>query len=92
MSFISIGTSTAFLTFMNNSGEPLKRNGCVKTDNAVAPPFIICFAISIGLDTFLISPNAGDENFTSVISAACVEFLICSLRSIFDGFNELDML
>jgi len=77
---------------MNNSGEPLKRNGCVKTDNAIAPPFIICFAISIGLDTFLISPNAGDENFISVISAPWGEFLICSLRTIFDGFDELDIL
>jgi len=77
---------------MNNSGEPLKRNGCVKTDNAVAPPFIIFFAMLIGSDISLISPNAGDENFISVINAACVEFLICSLRSIFDGFNELDIL
>jgi len=55
---------------MNNSGEPLKRNGCVKTDSAIPPPFIIFFAMSTGSVTFLISPNAGDENFTSVISAA----------------------
>ena len=82
MSFINIGTFTAFLTCIKSSGEPSNKNGWVNTDNAHAPPSTIFLAISTGSDIFLIFPNAGDENFISVINAACFDLIILSFKSI----------
>jgi hypothetical protein len=82
MSFISIGTFTIFLTFIKNSGEPSNMYGCVNTESADAPPLTIFNAISTGSVISLILPNAGDENFTSVIIVACSDFAIIFSKSV----------
>jgi len=92
MSFISIGIFTTFLIFIKISGEPSKRYGCVNTDSADAPPFTISNAISTGLEIFLILPNAGDENFTSVINGAYCDFVMISSRFIFDLGSDSEIL
>ena len=44
-----------------------------------------------GSDTFLIFPNAGDENFISVINGACCDLIITSSKSISDLDSDSDI-
>ena len=81
ISFIKIGTFTAFLTCMRFSGEPENMCGCVKTDSAKAPPLIISWAIVAALPSFLMRPADGDEYFISHIRVGCSSFTMASLKS-----------
>ena len=65
--------------------------GCVSTESADAPPLTISNAISTGSVISLILPNAGDENFTSVINAARSDFVILFPKSIPEFGRESSM-
>ncbi|VVC06155.1 Uncharacterised protein [uncultured archaeon] len=61
-------------------------------ESPIAPPCTINFAISTGSEISRMLPRDGEENFISVISEACLFFLMLSIMLFFDLGNFSDIL